>query len=39
MYFAQCSFTEMKDTFMELQNEPLPKDIGQVLLIVNNNVY
>ena len=38
MYFAQCSFTEMKSIFIELQNEPLPKDVGQVLLTVNNNV-
>ena len=38
MYFAQCSFAEMKYTFIELQNEPLPKNIGQVLLIVNNSV-
>ena len=38
MYFAQCSFTEMKSISIELQNEPLPKDIGQVLLIVNNSV-
>ena len=38
MYFAQCSSTEMKNTFTERQNEPLPKDIGQVLLIVNNSV-
>ena len=36
MYFAQCSFTEMKRTVIKLQNEPLPKDIGQVLPIVNN---
>ena len=28
----------MKSTFIKLQNEPLPKDIGQVLLIVNNSV-
>ena len=33
MYFAQRSFTEMKSTFIKLQNECLPKDIGQVLLI------
>ena len=32
LYFAQCSFTEMKTTFIKLQNEPLPKDIGQELL-------
>ena len=38
LYFAQCSFTEMKTTFIKLQNESLPKDIGQELLIVNNNV-
>ena len=31
-------FTEMKSTFIKLQNEPLQKDIGQVLLIVNNSV-
>ena len=34
----KCSFTEMKSTFIELQNESLPKDIGQELLIVNNSV-
>ena len=38
LYFAQCSFTEMKSTFIKLQNESLPKDIGQELLIVNNSV-
>ena len=38
MYFAQCSFTEMKSTFIELQSESLPKDIGQVLLMANNGV-
>ena len=38
MHFAQRSFTEMKSTFIKLQNEPLSKDIGQVLLIVNNSV-
>ena len=38
MYFAQCSFTEMKSNFIKLQNEPIPKDIGQKLLIVNNSV-
>ena len=38
MYVAQCSFTEMKNTFIKLQNEPLPKDVGQVLLAVNNSV-
>ena len=27
MYCAQCSFTEMKTTFIKLQNEPLLKDI------------
>ena len=39
MYFAQCSFTEMKSTFIKFQYEPLPKDIGQALLIVNNSVF
>ena len=38
MYFAQCSFTEMKSTFIKVQNEPVPKDIGQVLLIDVFNV-
>ena len=37
LYFAQCSFTEMKSTFIKLQNEFI-KDIGQELLIVNNSV-
>ena len=36
-YILQCSVTEMKSTFVKLQNEPLPKDNGQVLLIVNNS--
>ena len=34
----QCSFTEMKSTFIKLQYESLPNDIGQELLIVNNSV-
>ena len=38
LYFAQSSFTEMKNTFIKLQNEPLPKAIGQELLKVNNSV-
>ena len=38
MYFAQCSFTDIKSTFIKLQNDPLPKGIGQVLVIVNNSV-
>ena len=38
MYFSQCSFTEMKSKFNKLENEPLPKDIGRVLLIVYNSV-
>ena len=38
LYFAQSSFTEMKSAFIKFQNEPLPKDIGQELLIVNNSV-
>ena len=38
LYFAQSSLTEMKSTFVKLQNEPLPKAIGQELLIVNNSV-
>ena len=38
LYFAQCLFTEMKSTFVKLQNESLPKDIGQELLIVNYSV-
>ena len=37
LYLAQCSFTEMKTTFIKLQNESLPKDIGQELLIVKNS--
>ena len=36
--FAQCSFTEMKSTFIKLQNESLPKDIDQELYFVNNSV-
>ena len=36
LYFARSSFTEMKSAFLKLQNEPLPKAIGQELLIVNN---
>ena len=39
MYFAQCLFTEMKSTFIKLQNESLLKDIAQKLLIVNNSAY
>ena len=39
LYFARCSFTEMKSKFIKLQNEFLPKDIGQELLIVNNSVW
>ena len=38
LYFAQCSFTEMKITFIKLQNVSFPKDVGQELLIVNNSV-
>ena len=38
LYFAQCSFAEMKRTFIKLQNESFPKDIGQELHIVNNSV-
>ena len=38
LYFAQCSFTEMKTTFIKLQNESLPIDIGQELHIVNDSV-
>ena len=38
MYFAQCSFTKLKGAFIKLQNEPVLKDIGQVLLIVNDSV-
>ena len=38
LYFAKCSFTEMKSTFIKLQNESLPKDIRQELLFVNNSV-
>ena len=37
MYFSQCSFTEITSTFIKLQNEPSPKDIGQELPIVNNS--
>ena len=32
LYFAQSSFTETKSAFIKLQNEPLPKAIGQELL-------
>ena len=32
------SVTEMKSTFIKIQNESLPKDIGQELLVVNNSV-
>ena len=39
LYFAQCSFTEMKSKFINLQNESLLKDIGKQILIVNNSVY
>ena len=35
LYFAQRSFTEMNSAFIKLQNEPLPKAIGQELLTVN----
>ena len=38
LYFALSSFKEMKSTFIKLQNEPLPKAIGQELLLANNNV-
>ena len=38
MYFAQYSFAEMKSTFIKLETEPLPKDIRQVLLILNNSI-
>ena len=38
LYFAQCSFTEMKSTFIKLQNESLPKGIGQELFIINKSV-
>ena len=38
LYFAQCTFTEMKTTYIKLQNESLPKDIGQKLLIVHKRV-
>ena len=38
LYFAQRSFTEMKCTFIKLQNEPLPKAISQELLITVFNV-
>ena len=38
LYFEQNSFTEMKSAFIKLQNELLPKPIGQALLIVNNIV-
>ena len=38
LYFSQCSLTEMKSTFVKLQNESLPKDIGQELLLVKNSV-
>ena len=35
---AQSSFAEMKSTFIQLQNEFLPKAIDQALLVANNNV-
>ena len=38
LYFAQISFTKMKSLFIKLENESLPKGIGQELLIVNNSV-
>ena len=38
LYLAQNSVTEMKSTFIKLQNDPLLKAIGQELLIVNNSV-
>ena len=38
LYFAQSSFTEIKSTFINLQNDALPKAIGQELLIVKNSV-
>ena len=39
LYFGQCSFTEMKSTFVKLQNESLLRNNGQELLIVNNVSY
>ena len=38
LYFAQTSFTEMKRTFIKLQNEPLSKAIDQELLTVNTSI-
>ena len=38
MFAVFYTFTEMKGTFIKLQDESLPKDIGQELLIVNNRV-
>ena len=38
LYFARSLFTEMKSAFIKLQNESLPKAIGQELLKVNNSV-
>ena len=38
LYVAQSSFTEIKSAFTNLQNELLPKAIGQELLVVNNSV-
>ena len=38
LYFAQFSFTEMKSTFIKLQNKSLLDDIDQELPIVNNSV-
>ena len=38
LHLVQTSFTEMKSTFIKLQNESSPKAIGPELLIVNNSV-
>ena len=38
LYVAQCWLTEMKSTFIKLQNESLLKEIDQELLTVNNSV-
>ena len=38
LYSAERSFTEMKSAFINLQNESLPKDISQELLVINNSV-
>ena len=38
LYFAQSSFTEIKSTFIKLQNEPSTKAFHKEILKVNNSV-